>query len=117
VTSGVGNAVTWPIEQIREATGFQELVVGTLNVRLNEPYVPWRDFTFEGGRESIYFERCLLLIGDTKVQALIARTSMNYWGDWYLEIMAGKGLRDTYGLQDEYVILVQVRTDDNKELL
>jgi len=117
VACGVCNAsLTWPIEQIREATGRQNLRIGTLNVRLDEPYAVRHDFTLYGAREEIYFECCLLLIGRATVEALIARTSVNYWGDWYLEIMSAEHLRTAYGLQDEDSVRVQMRTEDNEEL-
>jgi len=58
-----------------------------------------------------------LLIGSKRVPALIARTSTNYHGCKVLEIMAAEHLRNSHGLGDRDIINVQVRTDNEENLL
>lgn len=123
ITSGVGDAANWPLEQIREITGRAGLKAGTLNVKLEEPHFVRRDFMLpaalrrDGRREDLYFEECLLLVSQKIVPALIARTSTNYHGCAVLEVMAEEHIRNMYGLRDNDIIQVQVRTDDEENLV
>ena len=94
--------------EIRAKSGLLNLVGGTLNVRLTEPYVIRHDLTFtreewERG-EDTFFEHCRI----RGKGALIMRTSTNFHGDTALELMAECKLRDTYGLEDEDDFEVEV---------
>jgi CTP-dependent riboflavin kinase len=116
ISSGLGDARSWEISGIRKATGYDRLKEGTLNVRLDAPHRLRRDYALRREHrkdrrehdEDLYFERCVLVIGTDRVQALIARTSTNYWGPSILEIMAEEMIRDRYGLQDGDALEVEV---------
>jgi len=117
ITSGVGDASNWPIDQVREVTGYHDLVPGTLNVVLEEPHRLRPDFTLyrecrtDARPEDLHFECCSLLIGADKVRALVARTSTNFHGSAVLEVMAGVNLKDRYGLRDGDWMRVEVCAD------
>jgi len=116
VVPGCGNARTWDMSEIREATGNYNLVEGTLNVELEVPHIlrPDHKLLREDRKdrpdhdEDLFFERCFLVIGIHRVRAVIARTSTNYWGPSVLEIMAKEMLRQRYRLEDGDTLDVEV---------
>jgi len=116
VVPGCGNARTWEISEIRKATGFYNLVEGTLNVELGAPHILRPDYKLPRENrkdrndhdEDLLFEHCVLVIGTLRVRALIARTSTNYWGPSVLEVMAEEMLRRRYCLEDRDVLDMEV---------
>jgi CTP-dependent riboflavin kinase len=116
VVPGCGNASTWEISEIRKATGNYQLVEGTLNLELEVPHIlrPDHKLVRENRKdrhdhdEDLFFEHCVLVIGTSRVRALIARTSTNYWGPSVLEVMAEEMLRRRYSLEDGDVLDVEV---------
>lgn len=94
VTGGCGDARNWGIEDIRKATGCDKLYPGTINVKLDAPHYLRVDCKLDRKDrsdlrdEDLYFERCSLITPTAHVDAFIARTSTNYWGNDVLEIMA-----------------------------
>lgn len=92
--SGCGDARNWGIGDIRRVTGRDNLHPGTLNVRLDVPHGLRVDHTLRKEErtdrrpEDLYFECCSILWRGRIVPALIARTSVNFHGDYVLEIMA-----------------------------
>ncbi len=93
ITDGCGDAKNWGIEDIRKATGRNNLHAGTINVKLDAPHCVRPDYWLDKGNrsdgrdEDLCFEKCQLITPNAKVGALIARTSRNYWGDDVLELM------------------------------
>lgn len=117
LTTGLGCAKTWGIDEIRKATGCPGLQPGTLNVRLDIPYkvrtdaLLRRENRIDKLNEDLLFERCQLLFGEVIIPAWIARTSRNFHGDHVLEIMAEERLRQRYDLEDNDCIYLQVFLD------
>jgi CTP-dependent riboflavin kinase len=109
-----GDARNWSIAEIREATGYNSLIPGTLNVKLDASHTLRSDFHLpreqrtDGRNEDLDFERCRLVMQHGTVRALIARTSTNFWGDEVLEIMAEEHLRSRYGLNDKDQVSVEI---------
>jgi CTP-dependent riboflavin kinase len=112
VFPGTGNSVTWPTTRIREIVGRPDLHEGTLNVRLSVPHKVTAHYTLpraENNRaETLYFERCVLFVGEHVIPGLIARTSTNFHGPKVLEVMADVHIRRTCGLNDGDAVSVEV---------
>jgi CTP-dependent riboflavin kinase len=112
--AGLNDAKNWDMDAIRRATGCSGLRPGTLNVELDAPHELRVDATLyrkdraDGRNEDLYFERCHLMLGESKVPAWIARTNTNFHGKKMLEIMAEEPLRERYGLKDNDCIDVQI---------
>jgi CTP-dependent riboflavin kinase len=104
--------VTWPTDRIRELVGRPGLHKGTLNVRLSAEHQVTANYTLpeeQNNRlETLYFERCNLLIRASVIPALIARTSTNHHGSDLLEIMADVHIRQTFEIPDGARISVEV---------
>lgn len=114
VETGFGMAASSlaPIQDvIRQRSGL-DLVEGTLNVRLEEPYIVIPDIVFEGAHhghhESLLLQHCR--IGDAP--GLIVRTSTQAAGDSHplevIEIMCVERLRTTRGLADGDRVIIEV---------
>jgi hypothetical protein len=93
ISEGCGDAKNWGIEDIRRATIREDLHNGTINVKLDTPHCLRVDYRLDRKDrsdrrdEDLCFEKCWLITPTMKVEALIARTSTNYWTDAVLELM------------------------------
>jgi Domain of unknown function DUF120 len=88
---------------------------GTLNVRLAHPHKHRADFTLRGrdwpkpDREDWFFEECKLTRGDRTIDALILKTTADFWGPKVLEVMAEEHLRSWLPVADGQEVEITLR--------
>jgi CTP-dependent riboflavin kinase len=102
-----------------ERTGVRPLLPNTFNVDVPEPFLvkPIKDAMIErfeyNQREEIYLKRCRISAGQGPViEGVIMRPEIHERGGHHgpacLEIMAGKRLRDEWGVGDGDAVTIEI---------
>lgn len=103
------------IDQICKLTGYPNLQIGTLNVRLDHPHKHRADFTLRGcdwpkpDPEDWFFEKCKITRGGRTLEALILKTTTDYHGPTVLEVMAEEHIRSWLPVADGQEVEITLR--------
>lgn len=117
VIDGLGKAKYWvgKISTVfKEKTNYN-LVLGTLNIKLNEPYIINPDFIIKkeefGGTENVLVKKCKILGKEAyMVRAEKNQKNNGEHGLDIIEIVGDVNFRETYNLMNNQRIIVSINS-------